>query len=404
MHKHPHRFPAFSGAFPRESRLLRKIMSPGGSGSRQENADLLEQRVSRGRKFHSVEDAGAEMKSDARNCVEKLGKTRVGWLKWVNHFCSTELALKANIKTRSEDYADRMLKQSGLYVNVVAGSIFRRGKRALMLARRSQLQKQFLDDMQQYYREQEESLQQDENLYGRLGSAFAKQRVSVNVGSPKRRQAILNAIGSLTAEIDAEAGKREAAVQDKLEDFRMQAKDEQHLKQVLLQMNVLETTTQLDDLLERNARGDKALYTLIKNHPALLGAEQADLRNELLATVNSLRRRGRWYNLWLAKGSSGWYRAFLEGKKQPISEDETFKVLQDELFDRRIRVKIPGMKTGDLDVEKKDVRRGIYFLHDPVTKSPMILDPKDREITYVDAKNQVKHFSFHDVPNSITLV
>lgn len=398
MHKYSH-------PNDRERRLVwRGIGSPNGGDRRAENDDLIQQRVSRGRKFHTVEEAGDEMKSDARLCVEKLGKTRVGWMTWMNNFCSTEWAMKENIKTRSREYADRMLQQSGLYVNVISGNLFRRGKHKLMLARRAQLEKQFLTDMQSYYREQEESVHQDEALYGRLNSAFSKQRVSVNVGSPKRREQIMNAIGSLMAEVDAEAGEREAAVSDQLEEFRQQAKDEQHLKNVLLRLSVLETSTQLDDLLERNARGDKALYTIVSNHASLREEGQEDLRNELLDTIDKLRRRGNWYNLWLVKGSSGWYRAFLEGKKQPVTADETFKVLQDEVFDRRIRLQIPGVDLTDAEVEKKDQRRGIYYLYDPRRKTPLILDPQSREVTYVGAGNHIRHFSFQDAPDAITLL
>lgn len=371
--------------------------------SQEARENILERRVSQGRKFFTVDEASAEMKSDARNCVEDMGKTRVGWLNWFNHFCQSQLAIKSKIDERSQEYADRMLKQSGLYVGTLAGITYNRGKRALMLVRRTQLRKEFLTGMQEYYTDQEKPLQQ-EGLYGRLSVAFEKQRVAVKVGTAQPRETILNAINALQLEVDAELGQREIDMQDKLEEFRQQAKDEQHLKNVLLELGVIETSTQLHDLLDRNAKGDTALYTLINSHPVLNKAGAEDLRQELTGTVENLRRRGSWYALWLNKGTSGWYRAFLEGKKQTISDDQTFQVLQEELYDRRIRVRIPGASPLDLEVERKDDRTGLYYVFDPRSKSPAVIDVREREMSYVDRQNRVRHFSFRDSPDSIALL
>lgn len=387
----------------RESRLL-CFSSTEAHSRRAERHELLGQRIARGSKFHSVDEAAQVMKSDAHRCVEDLGKTKVGWLSWLNHLCSTELALKSGIRERSRGYADRMLQQTGLAVGVLAGNMFRRGKRQLMLVRRAQYEKEFLDDMQTYYREKESDLERDEQLYGKLASAFKQQRVAVYVGSPGKRQTILNAIGSLMGEVEAEKGKREANVQDSLEDFQRQAHDEQHLKRVLLKLGVIESSTQLHDLLERNARdGDTTLSTLIKNHPTLRVVDRDDLRDQLLQTVNDLRRRGRWYTLWMVKGQSGWYRAFLEGQKQPVSVEETFRQLQDQEFDRRVRAAVPGGPR-EYEVERKDPRRNLYYLFDPVLKKPAILDITTRELSYAERGGSVRNFSFDDAPNSITLV
>jgi hypothetical protein len=397
----------FSGmhAANRESRLLFRVLGPGSNDSRSEREDALEERVTRGRNPKTVNEAEDLLKSDARRCVEQMGKTKVGWLTWINHFCSTEAAMKANIRERADQYSNRMLQESGLYVNAFAGNIFRRGKRALMLVRKAQLEKEFLDDMQKHYREQEEALREDASLYGRLEAAFRKQQVSINVGSSAQRQKILNAIGSLQAEVDAEVNKRESTNAKALEGFREQAQQEGHLKNVLLKFGVVESSTQLSELLERNARdGDKTLYNLVKNHSDLNGADNAELRTELLSTIDQLARRGSWHSLWMYKGNSGWYREFLEGKKQPVNVDEVFQRLQDEKFDRVVAITLPGKGVKRLEVEKKDDRRGLYYLFDPSTKTPMILSATDREITYTDGNNRVRHFSFRDNPDSITLL
>jgi hypothetical protein len=321
------------------------------------------------------------MENETEAMVRSVGKIKVSWGEWLASFGRTNKVLDEKIRARIEQAAElRIQSESDLAIGKIKG-IFLRGKRKLYLATRARIEAQIRENLSAHLQAKQNESMEREGRFSRLAQMLRNNSEPIYLKSSQDREKLLGSLARVQAKLDGNLRSLEAKGATLPPEWESARQTEQMLKEQLLKLDIV-SPSELETYLDSNARGDSALYQLIRNAPQL--QNDAELRTSLQHAVYELRQGyNRYYRL----------QKFTEKDPNVGTVAERVKTLQanPNILGKMIRLRIAGGPSTDTYVTHK--AEGYLVLSMGTAKEYCIMDTQAGEVTYKDASGV-----YHDEP------
>ena len=346
---------------------------------KQRRNDLVEEAAQTEGKMNRTPEQ--RMEAETESMVKSVGRMKVSWGEWFMSFGNTAKAMDKKLLERIQQQADLKIKsESDLAVGKIKG-IFLRGKRKLYLATRARIEAQVRENLTSYLQMKQKESMEREGRFSRLAQLLRNNSEPIHLKSSQDREKLLGSLARVQAKLDGNLRSLEAKGATLPPEWESARQTEQMLKEQLLKLDIV-SPSELETYLDSNARGDSALYQLIRNAPQL--QNDAELRTSLQHAVYELRQGyNRYYRL----------QKFTEKDPNVGTVQERTKILQADTnsVGKTVRLSISGAPPVDTFVTHR--AQGYLVLRIGNSKEYVIMDTQTSEITYKDPSNV-----YHDEP------
>jgi hypothetical protein len=252
---------------------------------KQRRADLVEEAENTGGKMES-KSAASQMEGETAKLSKKVLEMKVGWGEWINSFFRGKAALDKKMQRTIMDAAENHITaETDLAIGKIMG-FFNRGKRKLYLATRERIANQIRSDLLTHLEKRQQQSKEKFGRYSGLANMLRTGTDPLRLTTDAQRKKITGSLQRLKSTFESEEKRLAKGAGSAPAEWESARETEQALKQQLLAFDVVDPV-QLDDLLQRNTRGDKTLDTLVEQAQSLKA--DPEMKRFMLRALTELR-------------------------------------------------------------------------------------------------------------------